>query len=160
MDKRADILRAAGLDVSTLDLIFQADMETIHRLTVPGVDAIATWEELRGLVPQTGPWPEDDEPHHAYHIPLDLMTRGPRPRLHVGLVSTPFAWQTPAYLRYGAWNACPSAAEHVALFRYWGERYGAEVVGMAGDVVEMKVARPPTGRDDALELAGQQYLYC
>src|SRR5947209_12029631 len=57
MDKLADVLRAAGVDVSTLDLIFQADMEAIHRLTVPGAQSLETWERLRGLAPQTGCWP-------------------------------------------------------------------------------------------------------
>ena len=57
MDKLADILRAAGVDASTPETIFQADMEAVHRLTVPGAEAIQTWERLRGLVPQTGYWP-------------------------------------------------------------------------------------------------------
>lgn len=246
MEKLADILRAAGVDVSTLDMIFQADMEAIHRLTMPGTRAVEAWQTLRGLVPQTGcwpvllgdddnllnlkdnlkrlrypravrileeaatinpvqwfenrrldeidqlqrfmeeqedparrarygalladqgplrgmpqgPWPDDGEPRREFDIPLDPIRHEPRPQIHIGLVSTALGWQVPAYLRYGAWNACPSAAEHVALLHYWGDRYGAEVVGMAGGVVEMKVARPPAGRDAALELAVQQYLYC
>jgi uncharacterized protein DUF4253 len=264
MDKLADILRTAGVDASTLDLIFQADMEAIHRLTVPGAQAIETWEKLRGLASQTGcwpvllgddsnleilkdhlkrlrypravrileeaatidplewfenrrldeidqlqgrleyaqkpsedaycekllaqegpfrgmrqgPWPEALVPNHTFRIHCEppggeriavqdgsvmrVLTPSGEPllQINVGLVSTPSGWQVPAYLRYGAWNNCPSAAEHVALFKYWGERYGAEVAGMAGRVAEMKVSRPPADRDAALELAAQQYLYC
>ena len=245
MDKLADILSAAGVDASTLDVIFQADMETIHRLTVPGAQAIEMWEKLRGLAAQTGCWPvllgddanlaalqdqlkrlrypravsireeaatidplewfenrrldEIDElergleekedmgrwaetvkrwsaegpyrgmpqgpgpaaarPNRLFSTPLESRMV-PLPSVHIGLASTACGWQAPAYLRYGAWDECPSAAEHVALFRYWDERYGAEVVAMADDVVEMKVARPPADRDAALELAGWQYLYC
>ncbi len=267
MDKLADILPAAGVDVSTLDVIFQADMETIHRLTVPGAQAIETWEKLHGLLPQTGcwpvllgndsnldtlkdhlkrlrfpwavrileeavtidplqwfenrrldeidqlqgkleyaqkpaeeaycekllaqegpfrgmrqgPWPKAFPPSRTFRIPCEpaggeptavrdetgqvvahfFMPAGePLPLVHIGLISSPFGWQIPAHSRYGAWNICPSAAEHVTLFKYWGERYGAEVVGMAGHVVEMKVARPPADCDGALELAAQHYLYC
>ncbi len=246
MEKLAEVLRAAGVDVSTLDVIFQADMETIYRLTVPGAEAIRTWERLRGLVPQTGcwpvllgddenvrrlqenlshlrypravrileeaatidppewfenrrldeidelergledkqdavnwtecvkllsnggrfrgmpqgPWPENVRPSNSFQAPLNPTSGEPLPRIHLGLISTPSSWQAPAFLRYGAWNRCPSAAEHVALFKFWGEQYGAEVVGIAGDVVEMKVARPPTAREDALVLAAEQYLYC
>jgi hypothetical protein len=44
--------------------------------------------------------------------------------------------------------------------KHWLERYQAEVVGMTHDVIEMRVGRPPTTRDDARELARQQYYYC
>jgi hypothetical protein len=245
MDKIADNLRAAGVDVSTLEMFFQADMEEIHRLTVPVEQAIETWEKLRDLVSQTGcwpvllgddgdlvrlyehlkhvryprairileeaaaidalewfenrrldeidameqgadeqedlqswmvsverlsvegrfrgfpegPWPASGQPTKSYQIPLDCAG-GPLPRVHVGLVSTARGWEAPAFLRYGAWGECPSAAEHLAVGRFWGAEYGAEVVGMAGKAVEMKVAHPPKDRDDALELAAQQYLYC
>ena len=50
MEKFAEILHAAGVDVSTLESLFTADMEAIHRLTVDGAAAIAMWEKLRGLV--------------------------------------------------------------------------------------------------------------
>ena len=245
MDQLAEILCAVGADVPTLDVIFRADLETIHRLTVPGAEAIAAWDRLRGLVPQTGcwpvllgddrcvqdlqehlkhlrypravrileeaatidapawfenrrldeidamergvedkedlgkwmegvkrlspegpyrgfpegPWPAGAQPIQTFQVPLD-PTGAPLPRVHIGLVSTALGWQTPAFLRYGAWDECPSAAEHVAIGQFWGGQYGAEVVGMAGKAVEMKVARPPEDRDDALELAAQQYLYC
>jgi len=63
-------------------------------------------------------------------------------------------------LRFGGWNECPSPEVHVALMRLWQERFGAEVVGITRDVVEMRVERPPTNKVDALRLAKQQYLYC
>ena len=234
------------MDVSTLETIFQADMEAIHRLTVPGPWAVGAWEDLRGLTEQTGYWPvllgddrdlenlqehlkrlrypravrileeaatidplewfenrrldeideiergleepedlarwtervkllseegplrglpqglwpADSRPARDFRSPLDPATGEPVPCVHIGLVSTALGWQVPAFLRYGAWNECPSAAEHAALFQFWGEQYGAEVVAMAGDVIEMRVAQPPTNRDDAVELAAQHYLYC
>jgi hypothetical protein len=50
--------------------------------------------------------------------------------------------------------------EHVALMRFWQRCFGAEVVGITRDVVEMWVGRPPANKIDALKLAKQQYLYC
>jgi hypothetical protein len=44
--------------------------------------------------------------------------------------------------------------------KYWQERYGAEVVGVTHDVVEMLISRPPRTRAQALELAREQCLYC
>ena len=49
---------------------------------------------------------------------------------------------------------------HVALMRYWHEKYGAELMTLTRDVVEMSVARPPMTREDALELAKEKFLYC
>ncbi len=31
---------------------------------------------------------------------------------------------------------------------------------MSADVIEMRVARPPTTREDAMALANEQYAYC
>jgi Domain of unknown function (DUF4253) len=42
----------------------------------------------------------------------------------------------------------------------WHDLYGAEVVGITSDVVEMHVAKPPLDRESALSLAKAQYLYC
>jgi hypothetical protein len=113
---------------------------------------------LRGL-PQ-GPWPEGGTAGRQFSIPFGPMTHEPLPRVHAGLLPTVHGWQAPALLRFGAWNECPSPAENAVHFKYWGDLYGAEVVGIAGDVVELQVARPPHDRDAAVELARQQYLYC
>ena len=44
--------------------------------------------------------------------------------------------------------------------RSWFERYGAELVGIDGDTLNLRVQRRPTGRDEALALAREQYHYC
>jgi hypothetical protein len=113
---------------------------------------------LRGL-PQ-GPWPDEFSPQTRFWIPSQSSGGEPLPRVHVGLLPTRLGWQSPAYLRFGAWNNCPSPGENVALLKYWQDCYGAEVVGIAGDVVELQVARPPQTQEDALRLAKQQFLYC
>ena len=72
---------------------------------------------------------------------------------------TPRPWEVLAYLHYGGWNECPGPAAQVAVQRGWYERYGAELVCVSGDTVELRVARPPTTRDAALALAREQFLY-
>jgi hypothetical protein len=121
-------------------------------------DLLAASGPLRGL-PQ-GPWPEESLPKTRSSIVFPSADNEPLAQAHLALVPTLFGWQVPAYLRYGAWNNCPSAGEHVALFRYWEGRYGATLLGIADDVVELEVARPPHTREAALELARQHYLYC
>jgi Domain of unknown function (DUF4253) len=107
-----------------------------------------------------GDWPEDAEPAMVFRIPFDVLTKKPLPAVHVGLVPTTQGWTTPAFLTFGGWKDCPRPHDHLAVLRYWGERYGAEVVGITHDIVEMLVARPPRSRRRALELAREQYLYC
>jgi hypothetical protein len=46
------------------------------------------------------------------------------------------------------------------MAKRWHERYGAEIVGMLPDLIEMWVACPPTTREDALDLAKGQDIYC
>ena len=124
----------------------------------------AAWVRERlaaaGRTPEVGPWPDDVMPATTFTIPYDLPTWTPLPVVYVALVPTREGWQAPAFLRYGAWNACPHPEEHVCLMKHWAERYDAEPLGMARDRVEMSVARPPHGRATALALAAEQYAYC
>ena len=64
------------------------------------------------------------------------------------------------YLGFGDWNDCPSPALHAAFARRWGDAWGATPVAIAGDVVEYRVARPITKREQALAVAEEQYAYC
>jgi hypothetical protein len=107
---------------------------------------------------QFGPWDGRYRPNNRFSIPYDGGE--PRPAILLGLVPTQTCWHVPAILRYGGWNACPPPQEHAALMKHWLERYEAEVVGMTRDVIEMRVGRPPTTRDEARGLARQQYSYC
>jgi hypothetical protein len=66
----------------------------------------------------------------------------------------------PAYLHWGQWNGCPAPEYQIAALRSWRERFGAELVGLSRDVMNVRVqSRPPT-REVALELAREQYVYC
>ena len=49
-------------------------------------------------------------------------------RVVIGLVPTTLPWEALAHLRLGGWNECPTPAEHVAILKWWHERYGAELV--------------------------------
>jgi Domain of unknown function (DUF4253) len=46
------------------------------------------------------------------------------------------------------------------MARRWHEQYGAEIIGAFPDLMEMRVARPALTREDALDLAKEQYIYC
>lgn len=67
-------------------------------------------------------------------------------------------WQIFAYLPIGGWNDCPSAEEHMAVAKYWYEKYGAVVACMATDNIAYIVPRP-VNADDAMALAEEQFAY-
>jgi hypothetical protein len=102
----------------------------------------------------------DVEPVHDFLIPYDVLSRKPLTNLHIALVPTKVCWQVPAYINNGGWNDCPYPEAHISLMKRWNEIYDAEIVGMAGDVFEFFVSKPPTDEESALVLAKEQYLYC
>lgn len=81
-------------------------------------------------------------------------------RVHILLLPTANGWEAPAYLRWGDWNACPPPEYHVAALRDWHGRFGAELVGINGDSMDVRTRDLPRDRKQALALARDQYGYC
>lgn len=106
-----------------------------------------------------GDW-EDLEPAHEITVHLDILTGQPKPEVYIAFVPVPKSWMIPAFLKTGSWNDCPNPEEHAAVFKYWDEKYGIEVVGITMDVIELAVKNPPTTKQQALALAEQQFIYC
>jgi hypothetical protein len=115
-------------------------------------------EELRAPV---GDWPVD-VPENAFGLTVtkDLPSGRSHERVHILLIPTKFGWEVPAYLKWGGWNACPPPEYHMAALRHWHEDFGAELVAINGDTLNLKVARRPSSREQALALAREQYAYC
>jgi hypothetical protein len=78
----------------------------------------------------------------------------------IGLIPVKHFWEVPAVLTFGGWNDCPFAKDQVAVLRYWNEIYGAELVGLSGDVMELEVPKKPSTKEEALKLAQEQYWFC
>jgi hypothetical protein len=108
-----------------------------------------------------GPWPASIQPLSEFSLPRPVLSSEEfHPTVDIGLVPVAHCWDVPAYLSIGGWNDCPYAPKQVAVHHYWNQVYGAEIVGYSGDVIEMRVARRPASREDALKLAYEHYLYC
>jgi hypothetical protein len=110
--------------------------------------------------PQMGQWPDElpnitaTEPR----VPFNTTTSMLHERVHIALIPTNDRTEIPAYLHWGAWNACPAPYHHVVAARHWRDTYGAELV--SHDVAEYRVARRPKDRAEAMALARDHYLYC
>ncbi|MGL6072534.1 MAG: DUF4253 domain-containing protein [Fimbriiglobus sp.] len=108
-----------------------------------------------------GEWPEEEEiGKGSIGLHKDVLTGEVRPEVCLGLVTIDKPWHLPAFVKYGGWNDCPSPEVHCAFFRHWQEKYGAEITGMSGDIIECVVRKPPMDQSAAIELAWEQYWYC
>jgi hypothetical protein len=109
--------------------------------------------------PPLGDWPSEISVSSGLSVVTDFAV-GIRSNVQIALIPTDDPSTIPAHLHWGHWNACPPPAYHVAALRAWRTRYGAELVGMDGDTLNLRVSLRPASRDEALKLARMQYLYC
>ena len=118
-------------------------------------------DEEADAMPAEGSWPSStSNAQPGFTIASDVLTGKAFPRVHILLIPTPHSYEVPAYLRWGNWNACPSPEIHVAALRYWHHRYGAELIGLNGDTINMRASRRPSTKAEALNLARDQFYYC
>ncbi|WP_368904525.1 DUF4253 domain-containing protein [Taklimakanibacter lacteus] len=110
--------------------------------------------------PPLGDWPATPEPSAGLTVVRDILTGKPFSKVHIGIAPTDDWTTIPAYLRWGGWNECPAPEYHVAALRSWRDRYGAELIGMSFDTINLRVAGRPRTREEALALARDQYVYC
>lgn len=115
-------------------------------------------DEFGGV--EEGEWPQEANPSSEITGPLDLVTGKPHRSVGICKVPTADSWEVPAYLAFGGWNECPAPEEHVAMLRYWHEKYGAELITLTNDVLECTVSRPPVDAAEAMLLAKEQFVYC
>jgi hypothetical protein len=107
-----------------------------------------------------GEWPDQPDPSPGLSVIVDFSTGKPFEKVYIGIAPTDDWTTIPAWLRWGSWNECPAAEFHVAAMRLWRERYGAELIGINHDTINLRVASKPKPREEALALAHDIYIYC
>ncbi|WP_201374043.1 DUF4253 domain-containing protein [Ktedonobacter robiniae] len=100
-------------------------------------------EESMRRHPDAPPAPFDFYLHHRWFANT-LPSLVP-----IALVPTVHFWKAPAYLLVQSNEWDPPNEVHVAMMKYWNERWGAELVAMAPSNVEMRVLRPPITWEEA-----------
>lgn len=79
----------------------------------------------------------------------------------IGLIQARHGWEVPGLLSWnGAVNADVDAAHHVAVLHHWQQRYGAELVTLATDQIELLVPRPPQNPVTVAQVAIELLGYC
>jgi hypothetical protein len=139
----------------------------LPRVSVADADGVPrqlTPEETRAFMlrepqpPPLGEWPAQPDYVPGLSVTRDMGRT--LEKVHVALIPTDDSTTIPAHLRWGGWNACPHPEYHVAALRAWRDRFGAELVGLGFDRMDLRVARPPQSRAQALDLAHEHYVYC
>jgi hypothetical protein len=79
----------------------------------------------------------------------------------IGLIPARHGWEVPGLLSWkGAVNYDLDAAHHVAVLRSWQQRYGAELVTLTRDQIELLVANPPRDPATMVQVAVEMLGYC
>jgi hypothetical protein len=168
-------LRAAHDRTGLWPLLLGPDPDMTDRGFQSGGDPQA--EVARGLTMDTparlaelrASWLEDgDDPDIPPRGPADGLRPQSADEFHlagqpgwIGLVASDAGFTVPGLLLWaGSCNYDAEPADHVAVLKHWHERYGAELVGLGLDVIELRVPHPPADRAAALSVAEDQYWYC
>jgi Domain of unknown function (DUF4253) len=126
--------------------------------------ALSLEEMLAATVLESGPalgeWPSEPMGAPQLTVATETLSGSPLSRVQLVVLPTNDWTAIPAYLQWGNWNACPPPEYHVAALRSWRDRFGAELIGLSHDVMNIRVTRRPETRDAALDLAREQYVYC
>jgi hypothetical protein len=113
-----------------------------------------------GRMPEDGSiYPPHDPSEPDFAAVRDLLTGDYLSTAYVAVVPATDGPDVAATLLFGCWNDNPCPAEHVVVLRHWRDTYGAEVVSMTGEVLELLVRRPPSDWKSSLALAREMYAY-
>jgi hypothetical protein len=111
-------------------------------------------------IPPRSPWTPDVMRQDHLNSVRDIRTREFHGQVIVALLPTDQAPHAAAHLRFGAWNDCPDPATHVAFAERWYRSNGAIPVVNTFDIIEFRVGRPISSRDEAIAIATEQFFYC
>jgi hypothetical protein len=115
--------------------------------TIPDVH-----DDIAHLRANPGTWPERAEGMTTLPVLFDLRTGKPRETVHIATIPTQDNAAIPAFLNFGGWNACPYPHVFVAALRKWNRQWGAEIISITSDTMDIRFPRKPQTRAAALDL--------
>jgi len=148
------------------------ELETLREYLSPPEDGGAAYLEeaaqvdivewLKSKAPKSrSSWPKSPLPPVKTPSTLyDVLTNHLKPEINIAFVQVEHAWEVFAKLGYGDWNDCPPPHIHVALHKYWAEKFKSSPVAILSDIVECHAPQTLSIQKDALLLAREQYAYC
>jgi Domain of unknown function (DUF4253) len=104
---------------------------------------------------KVGPFPMEANPFLVKNHP-----EGFKPLVTLAYIPAETSAEIPAYLKLGSWNAVPDADVFVSLLRKWHREYGAELVALRVDSMDVRVSRKPATKEQAMILAREHIKFC
>ena len=80
--------------------------------------------------------------------------------IYIAKIPTTKPYEVFAYVPIGGFDECPDNIIHIAIAKYWYEKYGAIPVCIGNDCIQYKVEQPIKDCEKLEELSMEQYLYC
>ena len=115
-----------------------------------------TWKPIMPKSwPAAGPY-KDSNPSLLYFYDKGLRLKD---TVALAIVPATASWQIPAYLKLGGWNEHADSDIKVAALLKWHKAYGAELVAVTFDGMDIRVARRPATREEAMALAYEHYNF-
>lgn len=124
------------------------------------IDGTVGWTDLfAALRPRPIPPSSPARPYAFDRWDPQIEELVPWPAVAILHVPTPHPYEVPLYLSWGGWNAVPSSEELVDILAYWQERWGAELVAVSSDTLELTVPRHPDTHQAAVELMEEHHAF-
>jgi len=108
-------------------------------------------------------WPSGRAPDPTATLPsvaIDWSNDKPFEKVVIALIPTSDWTEVPAYMRFGGYNDCPGPEWHVAALRFWRNLYGAQLIGLSHETLDVRLAHLPQTREEAAAQAISLYNYC
>ncbi|MFD9688836.1 DUF4253 domain-containing protein [Kitasatospora sp. NPDC059088] len=128
------------------------DRADLLETLAPYVD---TWP---GPAPAPAPAPRRDPQECAGRLARQLLRA--RPSLRIGLVRADDGAHALAACGWNGTNGHGDTGEIAAVLHSWQHRFGARLVGVGADSLELSVAAPPRSREEALLVAAEHAAFC
>ncbi|NLK96253.1 MAG: DUF4253 domain-containing protein [Clostridiales bacterium] len=81
-------------------------------------------------------------------------------KIYIAKVPTNNIYEIMAYIPMGGFNECPENYIHIALAKYWYDKYGAYPICIGNDTIQFRIDNSLSKEVNLEELALEQYLYC
>lgn len=102
---------------------------------------------------------EERQRLERFRVVRDAQLDVPLPMVAIAMLPIRDPVEAPAWLAFGNWRRCPEPTIHVAMLARWQARWGAEVVAIGADTIELRVTRPPQDLESALAVTREQVAY-
>lgn len=94
------------------------------------------------------------------HLGFALPPEGFSQTMHAVFLPTRQWWEIPALIRYYPADPGPEPGTHLLFWRWWAQRYGAELVALGRGSCTLRTSAPLATPAQALTLAWEQRIYC